>query len=93
MAGETQDLAPVAVAKSQEQLNIEMYGRLYETFLKKAEELGNARRWTSENVLAAAETMYRQYCDDQVTLSKDHRLHGVLGRLLENIPGLQGLRL
>ena len=93
MADETKDLAPAQRGpKSQEDLNIEMYGRVYETFLKKADELGKARGWTAENILDSAEAMYSQYFHDQVSLSKDHKLHGVLGRILENIPGLQGMR-
>jgi hypothetical protein len=91
MADETKDLAAL-VPKTQEELNVEMYGRVYETFLKKAEEMGKARGWSAENTLDSAEAMYSQYFYDQVQLTKDHKLHWVLRRIMENIPALQGLR-
>jgi len=90
MADETKALAPLP-AKTQEALNIEMYGRVYETFLKKAEELGKARGWATEDILSSADTMYQQYFDDQVQLAKDGKMHRMLGTIMEQIPALRGL--
>jgi hypothetical protein len=83
----------VGTPKTQEQLNVEYYGRIYESFLKKAEELGKERSWTPENVMSAAETMFYQYQDDQVALAKDGKMHRLVGPLLERLQQLPGMRL
>lgn len=77
-----------APAKTQEELNIVSYGRVYENFLKKAEELGKSRGWTVEDILSATDSMYQRYFDDQVTLTKDTKLQRNLQAFLQMIPGL-----
>jgi hypothetical protein len=87
MAEETK---AVGTPKTQEQLNVEYYGRVYENFLKKADELGKARSWTAENVLEAAGTMFQQYQDDQVALAKDGKMHRLLEPLMERLHQIPG---
>lgn len=83
----------VGTPKTQEQLNVEYYGRVYESFLKKAEELGKVRNWTTDNILTATETMFFQYQDDQVALAKDAKMHRLLEPILERLQQLPGMRL
>lgn len=95
MPGEQQtDPAGPLVEKkpSQEVLNIAMYQRVYENFLKKAEEMGKSRGWTVPDILEAAGTMYQQYFTDQVAISKDHKMRALAGPFLEQLQGLLGRR-
>lgn len=78
-----------ALAKTQEELNIVAYGRVYESFLKKAEELGKPRGWTVEDILSAADSMYQRYYEDQITLTKDGRLQRNIQTLMQMIPGMR----
>lgn len=89
MADENATAAPPpAVRKSQEELNVEMYHRIYENCLKKAEELGKPRGWVTADVLEATRTMYEQYFADQVSLSKDHKMRAMVAPLMERLQEL-----
>jgi hypothetical protein len=94
MADETATPPPAAgpMTRSQEELNVTMYQRVYENFLKKAEEMGKSRGWLVSDILEAAGTMYQQYFTDQVALSKDHKLRAMAGPFLEQLQGLIGRR-
>lgn len=78
--------------RTQEELNIAVYGRVYESFLKKAEALGKERGWITEDVLSCAETMFSQYQQDQVALAKDARMRQLAEPLLEQLQMMLGRR-
>jgi hypothetical protein len=93
MADETAASPPsVQMTRAQEDLNLTMYQRVYENFLKKAEELGKSRGWVTADVLEAARTMYEQYFTDQVSLSKDHKMRALAGPFLEQLQMILGRR-